>query len=51
VDEDVVLSFTGNKAIALAIIKPLHRTCWHQTFSLPATNAGVNLGGSPTAPY
>src|SRR6266567_5184768 len=39
VDKNVFATLASNKPIALAIVKPLDRTSWHATFSVPVHKA------------
>src|SRR6266699_665461 len=39
VDKNVFATLASNESIALAIVKPLDRTSWHATFSVPVHKA------------
>src|SRR5262249_17318683 len=50
VDKNVFATLASNKSIALAIVKPLDRTSWHATFSVPVHKMRNILRASGKAP-
>src|SRR5207237_8113830 len=50
VDKNVFATLTSNESIALAIIKPLDRTSWHATFSVPVHNAELMRASGKAPP-
>src|SRR5437016_5396852 len=50
VDKNVFATIASNEAIALAIVKPLDRTSWHATFSVPVHKMRNTLRASGKAP-
>src|SRR4030095_3627710 len=50
VDKNVFATLASNKSIALAIVKPLDRTSWHATFSVPVHKMRNTLRASGKTP-
>src|SRR2546430_222811 len=50
VDKNVFTTLASNESIALAIVKPLDRTSWHATFSVPVHKMRNTLRASGQTP-